>query len=260
MQSISEYCWTVWLLKWRLLHLRSLSSNVNSRLFLQSSFRPRVSFFVALTIWSRFKDVRRTSKSPCWRVVRMQKLCAQVHVPCLVSYMRKLISTSEKTLKVSIVSSTIPTQHSPYSSTASRQTMNFFTQFSLLYHLLPSAIALTLSAPSNATIPVQSNYQCFTSPQGYQPRASRPTFPDCKATIQQLPDKGAEIGRFHTGGATDDYKLPFDTATGTCKVGVDLVNAAGEEDSMWGEIRLRAGWLNFACVGTGFYGGYTYVF
>lgn len=165
MQRISEYCWTVWLLKWRLLHLRSLSSNINSRLFLQSSLRPRVSFFVALTIWSRFKDFRRTSKTPCWRVVRMQKLCAQVHVPCLVSYMRKLICTSEKTLKVSIVSSTIPTQHSPYSSTASRQTMNFFTQFFLLHHLLPSAIALTLSAPSNATIPAQSNYQCFTSPK-----------------------------------------------------------------------------------------------
>ena len=47
---------------------------------------------------------------------------------------------------------------------------------------------------------------------------------------------------------------------GTCKVGVDLVSAEGEEESMWGKIRLRAGWLNVACVDTGFYGGYTYVF
>jgi hypothetical protein len=67
------------------------------------------------------------------------------------------------------------------------------------------------------------------------------------------------LGHFHINGDDDDYRLPFDGAMGTCEVGIYLVGGASEELSMWGEVSLRASWLNHACVSTGFYGGYTYV-
>ena len=134
-----------------------------------------------------------------------------------------------------------------------------FHQSSLLLLLLRHAMAHALTIPTHATSPFKSSYQCFESPPSYQPRTGRPTVPDCKAAINLLPNKGAHLGRFHINGDDDDYRLPFDMAMGSCEVGIDLVDGAGEELSMWGVLSLRASWLIHACVSMGFYGGYTYV-
>ncbi|KAL2053471.1 hypothetical protein ABVK25_006122 [Lepraria finkii] len=93
-----------------------------------------------------------------------------------------------------------------------------------------TGVTLTTPHPSNSTFPQHPTspppYPCFPISRHFT--TPRPFFLDCTAAILLLPDSVA-LGIFHTSGPIDDYSLPIQKTSGTCRVIVDLVSVVAEE-------------------------------
>ena len=89
-----------------------------------------------------------------------------------------------------------------------------------------------------------------------------PTYPDCAAALVQLPADAA-LRHFHSGRAVpEESNLPIEKTYGPCRVVIDLVDRAKEDQEKWLEISYRAALLTLACENPSqidkFYGGITH--
>ncbi|KAL2045693.1 hypothetical protein N7G274_002123 [Stereocaulon virgatum] len=112
-----------------------------------------------------------------------------------------------------------------------------------------------LPHPSNHTPPaLNSDPICYSE----NPVSIIPNAADCYNLIASLPSS-PEIGTFHHGGRDDDYRLPHQQHSDSCKVLVDLRGLVLEAKATWDGNMVRGFNIIRDCVegGPGF-GGYAY--
>lgn len=105
-----------------------------------------------------------------------------------------------------------------------------------------TSVAPDLRGASNAS---NSQVHCFGTKLPFT--RQKPRFSDCGLAIRKLPSNHI-IGTFRHGGTIDQFRLPFTTVAGTCKVNVDLWGGVTRETSTWLGIGAAATQLNMACV------------
>ena len=75
----------------------------------------------------------------------------------------------------------------------------------------------------------------------------RPKYKDCNAALGFLPNT-QKLGRFHTGGVADEFRLPVNAIARTCEVKVRLVELwEGRVIGTWTEIRATAAMVADEC-------------
>ena len=124
---------------------------------------------------------------------------------------------------------------------------------------------LSIAVPSARTKPTNNSANTIfntTSPFTFQPSPAsnedvtctpfrpfhfRPTYQDCSAAIRLLPDS-LEPGAFHTVGLANQFKLPVNKISRTCKIYVRLVDGyTGVVIGTWREIRDAAAVVAETC-------------
>ena len=111
-----------------------------------------------------------------------------------------------------------------------------FPLTTLVLFFLATIVPLAHTRPTNNSASTISNttfpftFQIFPASNTavtctpFHPFRFRPTYQDCSAAIRRLPDS-LEPGAFHTIGLADEFKLPVNKISRTCKIDVRLMNA-----------------------------------
>lgn len=92
-----------------------------------------------------------------------------------------------------------------------------------------------------------SSITCFGQPTG-RTYITPPYFQKCALALRQLPATET-IGKFHQGGAFDQYRLPVTKVSGPCQVMIETANGGSMTDrASWLAVRLAAVELTMACT------------
>lgn len=134
---------------------------------------------------------------------------------------------------------------------------SFLVSF-FVYITLTLSLDLITASPLNQNPSLSTEVRCS---EGSRFLSSQPYFNDCADAIHQLPST-YQAGSFHTGGVSDEFRLPVVRTRASCRVYVTLEERPTEEEATWIRIKMAATQLCIACLIPGramkTKGGYTF--